>query len=175
MSHRRQQVQPQEKIEDNTPQENVEKPTSGGFVYISLCIALGLQLLTLIIWPIALYFRDSVHFSAIYGQYTPRDETTFLFIIPLSGLLISLGYWENFTTEDKSIKYLRTLGKIKKLPIVSKYAVYLYVSVWKCLIYFVMLLLIQAFAAYYHERNLNASWDLIKQLFTDFVEAFTSH
>ena len=174
MSRKRQQSKPQDKVED-VPDGKKEDQSNRDFLYYCMCLALGLQVATLIAWPIALHFRDTYNFTPLFGHDTPRDETKFLWIIPLAGLLISLGYWENFTTENSSINYLKTLSKIKKLPIVSKYAVYLYVSLWKCCIYLAMLLLIQAFAAYYHEHNISASWSMVKKMFTDFIAAFAWH
>lgn len=149
-----------------------DEPERGLFFYT---LAFILQLVALIAWPFALYYRDKNNFEPIIGRYSPRDETTFMWILPLSGFLISLGYWENFITENSTFKFMRAIGEIKKLPVVSKYAVYVYVSAWKCLLSFAMLILIQGFAAYYHEHNIAASWTTIDQIFSNFTVAFGTH
>jgi len=162
-------------MESAAPEKQQEEQSN--FLYYCLSGAFVIQVVTLIAWPIALHFNDQYvkKFSITPGQQKIYDEVTWLWILPLSGLLMSLGFWENFTTGDSNVKFLKTLVKIKELSVVNKYAVYLYVSLWKCFLYFVMLLLIQAFAAFHHEQNLHSSWEIVQQLFNGFVNAFTSH
>lgn len=162
------------KIQTNKLESGSEEPDAD-FLYYFYLTALVLQVVALLAWPLVLFLHDKYNFTPLHGLTTPRDETAWLWILPLSGALISLGFWENFTTENSNVKFLRTLGKIKSLSVVNKNAVYLYVSVWKCILYFAMLLLIQAFAALYHEGNINSSWRTIGLLFTSFKEAFSTH
>lgn len=161
-------------IQTNKLESGIEEP-DGQFLYYFYLTALVLQVVALLAWPLVLFLHNTYNFTPLHGLLTPRDETAWLWILPLSGALISLGFWENFITENSNIKLLRTLGRIKSLSVVNKNAVYLYVSVWKCLLYFAMLLLIQAFAALYHEGNIKASWRTVALLFTSFREAFSSH
>lgn len=48
-------------------------------------------------------------------------------------------------------------------------------SIWKMILYFVMLLAIQALAAFSQDRNWHSSWETVKQLVTSCIEVFTSH
>ncbi|KAH9405136.1 Chitin synthase 2, partial [Tyrophagus putrescentiae] len=156
-------------------ESGVDKSPDGNFLYYFYLTALVLQVVALLAWPVVLFLHNRYNVDPQHGVVVNRDVVDWLWIIPLSGALISLGFWENFTTENSNVKFLRRLGKIKSLSVVNKNAVYLYVSIWKCILYFAMLLLIQAFAALYHEKNIKSSWKTIELLFTSFTKAFNWH
>lgn len=139
-------------------------------------LAFVLQIIVLVAWPIVLYLND-YNLTPQFGyDVVPRDEMAILiWALPLSGILISLGYWENFIPDDSSIAFLKTLSEVKKLPIVSKYVIYSFVSVWKILLYFAMFLIIQALLALYYDGRVRAMSKMVDSLFMEFGEAFSEH
>lgn len=58
-----------------------------------------------------------------------------LFTIPLSIILVSFGWWENYMSEDSPIPFISTIGKNKKEFPNGRYLAYAFLSVWKCLLF----------------------------------------
>lgn len=107
---------------ENASQANEEDESN--YIFYCYTFALAIQIGALL-YPLALYLRDDVNFSSMHGYFTPRDEIAWLWIIPLSGFLISIGYWENFVAGDSEVAFVKKLVKIKTLSVVNKNAVYL--------------------------------------------------
>ncbi|KAF5283180.1 hypothetical protein FQR65_LT02692 [Abscondita terminalis] len=87
-----------------------------------------------------------------------------LWLIPISLLFISCGWWENYVSEQSPIDFLNVLGKKKKTFQNSRYFIFLWVSVLKCLVFFITTVVI----IYVKEES--ASF-----LFTDFMKSFKPH
>lgn len=87
-----------------------------------------------------------------------------LFTIPLSLLLISAGWWENFVSDDSPIPALAKFGrKVNKFEN-SRYFAYIFISVWKCVLFLGSVVVI----LYIREGN----YDF---LFSNFKDAFMDH
>ncbi|KAF5272147.1 hypothetical protein FQA39_LY01229 [Lamprigera yunnana] len=87
-----------------------------------------------------------------------------LWLIPLAVFLISCGWWENYVSEGSPIKFLDRLAKSKKTFENSRYFVYIFLSIWKCIVFLVSTIII----IYVKEKS-------VLFLFTDFVDAFKQH
>ncbi|XP_044267838.1 chitin synthase chs-2 isoform X2 [Tribolium madens] len=92
------------------------------------------------------------------------EQRADLWIIPIAIFLVSLGWWENYISRHSPIPFIKKLGKIKENLEQCRYFIYMFVSVWKCLLFFVSVLFII----------------LVKEgevafFFTDFSEGFSAH
>ncbi|XP_044020427.1 chitin synthase chs-2 isoform X2 [Aphidius gifuensis] len=87
-----------------------------------------------------------------------------LWIIPISLFLVSCGWWENYVSIQSPIGIVRSLGRVKKDLRLTRYFTYMFVSIWKVLIFFISTLIIL------HIKNEN-----IGHLFTMFSTAFGEH
>lgn len=68
--------------------------------------ALAIQSAALVVWPVLVWWQD--HINSNQSDPLFRDNVSLTWwAIPVSGVLISLGYWENFTTENISLKCFR--------------------------------------------------------------------
>ncbi|XP_066142426.1 chitin synthase chs-2-like [Euwallacea fornicatus] len=59
-----------------------------------------------------------------------------LWLVPVSSILISVGWWEVFLSETTSIKFIRKMAKARKTFPNSKYFCYAIISPIKCLLFF---------------------------------------
>ncbi|XP_025834427.1 chitin synthase chs-2-like [Agrilus planipennis] len=103
------------------------------------------QVSALVIWPLI------------------SDNKT-LWLIPVSLVLISCGWWENFVSEDSPVPFIKTYAQNTKEFKNDKYFAYIFVSAWKCLLFFCTVIII----IYIQERR-------IAFLFTEFTTAFSDH
>lgn len=87
-----------------------------------------------------------------------------LFTIPLSLVLISFGWWENFVSDDSPIPAIAKFGKKVNKFENSRYFSYIFISAWKCALFFFSVLVI------IHIRE--GSTDF---LFSNFQDAFMDH
>lgn len=92
------------------------------------------------------------------------EGNSVLWLIPVSSLLISFGWWENFIFEKISIPFLRNIARRKKEFPNSKYFSYSIISIIKCLLF-----LITAIASF-HIREGDGLF-----IFDNFVNAFSEH
>lgn len=145
---------------------------SGSYIRYIYIGALVCQLVSLVAWPLLVLWQDStLDQSNLY-----RDNVHLAWFAPLAGLLISFGHWENFITNSSPVAWMRNLAELKKTPVVSKYAMYLVVSVWKCVLHLIAMVIAQGFIAAYHQQwRASAFSDMAAQLFSDFGEAFSQH
>ena len=122
-------------------------------------LALAIQLMGLVIWPIAseMAFKDDDR--NIKNSWS----------LPIGMLLTSCGFWESFASEDA--KMFRTvnlyLDSVKKdmLEKHSRYFTYIFVSFWKIVLFFALFLV---FATSFNP-DLN-----IDMLFNSFTTSFSS-
>lgn len=81
----------------------------------ALCI--GAQLTSFFMWPLI-----------------ERNST--LLLIPVSGILISFGWWENYVDENASIEFIRKLATERRVFENKTYFLYIFTSIVNCLIFF---------------------------------------
>lgn len=86
-----------------------------------------------------------------------------LFTIPLCIVLISFGWWENYLSEDSPIPFVRAIGRNKKQYPNSRYFAYVFVTIWKCLLFFASVVLI----VYLREGRVQFLWDELYDAFQD--------
>ncbi|RZC42525.1 chitin synthase 1, partial [Asbolus verrucosus] len=65
-----------------------------------------------------------------------------LWIVPIAIFLVSLGWWENYISKHSPIPFIKKLGKIKEELELSRYFTYMFLSIWKCLCFFLSVLFI---------------------------------
>lgn len=84
--------------------------------------------------------------------------------MPISLLLISCGWWENFVSESSPITIIKNLGKANSTFENKRYFTYIFISMWKAGVFFLTTLIV------FWAREGNVSF-----LFDLFEEAFQSH
>lgn len=87
-----------------------------------------------------------------------------LYVIPVSLIFISFGWWENFVSEKSPIGFIRNLAENKREFKNKTYFMYSILAPWKCLVFFVTTIVI------YIIREGEVDF-----LFSNFVSAFESH
>lgn len=96
------------------------------------------------------------------------DSPTILWLIPVSLFLISIGWWENFTPKSYSINFINSamkwLCRSNKAFVNDRYFVYIFVSLWKCILFFISVLIL------FWARE-----DRVEFLFNNFELAFSEH
>ncbi|KAJ8965787.1 hypothetical protein NQ317_015736 [Molorchus minor] len=107
--------------------------------------AIAAQASALVIWPL------------VEGRYV-------LYMIPVSMIFISVGWWENFVTEDSPIPFISTLAKEKKELKNKTYFMYAILAPWKCILFFITMVMVIII------REGNSQF-----LFDTFFEAFKPH
>lgn len=86
-------------------------------------VAIAAQATGFVVWPII-------------------EQRADLWIIPVVIFLVSLGWWENYISKHSPIFFIKKLGKIKEHLEESRYFIYMFVSIWKCLCFLVTVLFI---------------------------------
>nr|AYU65264.1 chitin synthase A isoform 1 [Atta sexdens] len=126
---------------------NKSKDDSKRFVLVLVDIAaLAAQATSFVLWP----FLDSSRRS--------------LWLIPLTLILISCGWWENYVSMQSRIGLIRSLGRVKKEMRLTRYFTYMLVSVWKIMAFFISSVLI-----------LHIKGDNVGHLFSMLSSAFGDH
>lgn len=92
------------------------------------------------------------------------ENKSSLWLIPISVLLISIGWWENFVSENSPNNFIKNIGINKKTFNNHRYFSYLFISLWKCVIFFVTALII----IFIKEDSVEFMFDL-------FVKGFEEH
>ncbi|XP_018363705.1 PREDICTED: uncharacterized protein LOC108761593 isoform X2 [Trachymyrmex cornetzi] len=126
---------------------NKSKDDSKRFVLVLVDIAaLAAQATSFVLWP----FLDSSRRS--------------LWLIPLTLILVSCGWWENYVSMQSRIGLIRSFGRVKKEMRLTRYFTYILVSVWKIVAFFVSSILI-----------LHIKGDNVGHLFSMLSSAFGDH
>ncbi|XP_011053055.1 PREDICTED: uncharacterized protein LOC105145297 isoform X3 [Acromyrmex echinatior] len=126
---------------------NKSKDDSKRFVLVLVDIAaLAAQATSFVLWP----FLDSSRRS--------------LWLIPLTLILVSCGWWENYVSIQSRIGLIRSLGRVKKEMRLTRYFTYMLVSVWKIMAFFISSILI-----------LHIKGDNVGHLFSMLSSAFGDH
>lgn len=100
--------------------------------------------------------------SALFIWPILEGEASLYFLI-ISLLFISVGWWENFASEASPLKLFKLLAK-KKVFENKRYFIYVFISLWKALLFFLTTITIIAV------KDGNVSY-----LFDEFIPAFQSH
>lgn len=108
-------------------------------------VAISAQATGFIVWPII-------------------ENRADLWIIPVTILLISFGWWENYISKHSPIPFIKKLGKIRESFDKTRYFNYMFISIWKIICFFLTILFVL----------------LIKEgevafFFTEFSESFNVH
>lgn len=108
-------------------------------------IAISAQATGFIVWPII-------------------ENRADLWIIPVTILLISFGWWENYISKHSPIPFIKKLGKLRESFDQTRYFNYMFISIWKIICFFLTILFVL----------------LIKEgevafFFTEFSESFNVH
>ena len=137
-------------------------------------LATIVQLISLFIWPVLLKWRDTRFKSNI--SLMTRDDVNLLWLAPVAGILISFSYLENFLPKTNSNGILKYLTQMKQLSVRNKYPMQQFLSLWKCILYLVLMVGIQALIAGRNQNWSSASMSkMIWRLFAFFGEAFQKH
>lgn len=124
-----------------------KKKDESRFVLVLIDIAaLVAQGTSFVLWPLL----DSSRFS--------------LWLIPPSLFLVSCGWWENYVSTQSPIGFVRSLGKIKQEMQLTRYFTYMFMSVWKIIVFFTSTILI-----------LYIKGETVGHLFSMFGDAFGNH
>ncbi|CAG4998332.1 unnamed protein product [Parnassius apollo] len=92
------------------------------------------------------FMKVIVDMAAIVAQVTgfivwPISENKpVLWLIPISSLCISLGWWENYVTRQSPIGIIKSLARLKEELNASRYYTYRFMSIWKILLFLVCIL-----------------------------------
>lgn len=98
------------------------------------------------------FVKVLVDLGAIVAQCTglvvwpllqPGNAT--LWTIPVAVLCISCGWWENYVNKQSPIGFIKTLGRVKERLKRTRYFTYMFISVWKIIVMFTMMLLVVLF------------------------------
>lgn len=67
----------------------------------------------------------------IYWVVIDTESSNLKFSLPISCILISCGYWENYCEDNSPIGFVRVLAEMKECLNRSRYLTYIVVSSWK--------------------------------------------
>ncbi|XP_038211591.1 chitin synthase chs-2 isoform X1 [Zerene cesonia] len=93
------------------------------------------------------FVKVIVDIAAIVAQVTGfivwplLENKPVLWLIPISALCISLGWWENYVTRQSPIGIIKSLGRMKEELNQTRYYTYRFVSVWKIILFSVCILM----------------------------------
>uniref|UniRef100_A0A2A4K4Z2 chitin synthase n=1 Tax=Heliothis virescens TaxID=7102 RepID=A0A2A4K4Z2_HELVI len=92
------------------------------------------------------FMKVIVDMAAIVAQVTGfivwplLENKPVLWLIPVSSLCISLGWWENYVTRSSPIGIIKSLGRLKDELIFTRYYTYRFISVWKIMLFLMCIL-----------------------------------
>nr|XP_026487349.1 chitin synthase chs-2 isoform X1 [Vanessa tameamea] len=93
------------------------------------------------------FVKVIVDMAAIVAQVTGfivwplLENKPVLWLIPISSLCISLGWWENYVTRQSPIGIIKSLGRLKEELNHTRYYTYRFMSIWKILVFLMCILL----------------------------------
>lgn len=94
------------------------------------------------------FFKVIIDLVAIAAQATGFvvwpiiENKPHLWVIPVSILLISVGWWENYASKHSPIPFIKYLGKMKAEFTSTRYFSYMFISVWKCICFLLSIMFI---------------------------------
>ncbi|XP_068231758.1 chitin synthase chs-2-like isoform X2 [Palaemon carinicauda] len=90
-------------------------------------VALACQLTGFFVWPIV--------------EYNKNPDNYTVWIIPFAIFLTSFGWWENYVDRHSKFSIMKYFGGIKERLWKTRYFCYIFVSLWKCLVFFGMMVI----------------------------------
>ncbi|KAK4319406.1 hypothetical protein Pmani_009641 [Petrolisthes manimaculis] len=91
-------------------------------------VALTCQLTGLVVWPIVESNKGS-------------PDNWRIWLIPPAILLTSFGWWENYVDRHSKFSIIKYYGGIKERLCRTRYFCYVFVSLWKCLVFFTVMVI----------------------------------
>lgn len=132
-----------------------------GLKLVADILALLAQFSALIIWPWK-HYQDTYNPLASAKIRSQHELETLL--IPISILLASFGWWENYVNSKSSFSLIKKLAETKESLNKTRYFTYIFVSVWKMTLMFATMLTVR----YMIDGQ-------VKPLFSNFRLAFNQH
>lgn len=132
-----------------------------GLKLIADILALLAQFSALIIWPWK-HYQDTYNPLAS-GKIKNQHELETL-LIPISIVLTSFGWWENYVNSKSSFSLIKKLAETKESLNKTRYFTYIFVSCWKMALMFATMLTIR----YMIDGQ-------VKPIFSNFKLAFNQH
>lgn len=86
---------------------------------------------------VVILFQLSVLF--VWPLFSPQKSSDNPWLLSVSVLLVSCGWWENFVEISSPFPIIKRLGKMKKRLRRTRYFTYMIVSVWKMVVFLGML------------------------------------
>ncbi|KAL7036519.1 hypothetical protein ACKWTF_008831 [Chironomus riparius] len=92
-----------------------------------------------------------VDLAAVAGQVTSfvvwplLEDRPVLWMIPVSCVMISCGWWENYVSIQSPFSMVRALGRVKEDLRYTRYFAYMFLSVWKIMIFVFTIIVLQWF------------------------------
>lgn len=97
------------------------------------------------------FVKVLVDLGAIVAQCTGLvvwpllDSRPALWCIPVAVVCVSCGWWENYVNKQSHLGVIKSMGRIKERLKRTRYFTYMFVCVWKMVVFFTMMLLITFF------------------------------
>lgn len=95
--------------------------------------------------------KSIVDLAAIAAQITGfvvwplLENRPVLWLIPVSALLTSCGWWENYVSPQSPFGFIRAMGRVKEDLKQTRYFTYMFLSLWKVMLFFCIVLVIMFF------------------------------
>lgn len=92
--------------------------------------------------------KSLVDIAAIAAQITGfvvwplLENRPVLWVIPVAALATSCGWWENYVSTQSPFGFVRSLGRIKDDLRYTRYFTYIFMSIWKVMLFFFSILVI---------------------------------
>ncbi|XP_050718353.1 chitin synthase chs-2-like isoform X1 [Eriocheir sinensis] len=90
-------------------------------------LALACQLTGFVVWPIV--------------EYGKNPDSWRIWLIPPAIFLTSFGWWENYVDKNSKFSTIKYFGRIKDRLWKTRYFCYMFVSLWKVLVFFTVMVL----------------------------------
>nr|XP_045601820.1 chitin synthase chs-2-like isoform X7 [Procambarus clarkii] len=90
-------------------------------------VALACQVTGFVVWPIVEYGKD--------------PNSWRIWFIPPAIFLTSFGWWENYVDKHSKFRVIKYFGGIKERLWRTRYFSYVFVSLWKCLVFFTVMII----------------------------------
>ncbi|XP_045760492.1 chitin synthase chs-2 isoform X2 [Maniola jurtina] len=93
------------------------------------------------------FMKVIVDIAAIVAQVTGfivwplLENKPVIWLIPISALCISLGWWENYVSRQSPIGIIKSLARIKEELNHTRYFTYRFMSVWKIILFLICILM----------------------------------
>ena len=87
-------------------------------------LSLLTQLSSFVVWPLTL-----------------RDQSDLGLLIPVTAILVSTGWWENYVSKSSHLGFVRQLAAAKEDLHRSRYFTFIFIAVWKILLFFLGLVI----------------------------------